>query len=131
MISDFLDFSSGDKYWRFDDAVGRVELDYPRDISMWRGVPSDVDAAFQYIDGKTYFFKGKHFWQFDDNSMMVVNLTPKRIGIHWMQCPKEIIRNPFEVDDELPMNNTEKNSDEKSRILLVFSLMIILFFNGF
>ena len=48
---------SGDKYWRFDDAVGRVELDYPRDISMWRGVPSDVDAAFQYIDGKTYFFK--------------------------------------------------------------------------
>ena len=48
---------SGDKYWRFDDAVGRVELDYPRDISMWRGVPSDVDAAFQYIDGKTYYFK--------------------------------------------------------------------------
>ena len=131
MISDFLDFSSGDKYWRFDDAVGRVELDYPRDISMWRGIPSDVDAAFQYIDGKTYFFKGKHFWQFDDNSMMVVNLTPKRIGIHWMQCPKEIIRNPFEVEDELPMNNTEKNSDKKSRILLVFSLMIILFFNGF
>ena len=131
MISDFLDFSSGDKYWRFDDAVGRVELDYPRDISMWRGIPSDVDAAFQYIDGKTYFFKGKHFWQFDDNSMMVVNLTPKRIGIHWMQCPKEIIRNPFEVEDELPMNNTEKNSDEKSRILLVFSLIIILFFNGF
>ena len=128
---DFLDFSSGDKYWRFDDAVGRVELDYPRDISMWRGIPSDVDAAFQYIDGKTYFFKGKHFWQFDDNSMMVVNLTPKRIGIHWMQCPKEIIRNPFEVEDELPMNNTEKNSDEKSRILLVFSLIIILFFNGF
>ena len=52
-----LQVFSGDKYWRFDDAVGRVELDYPRDISMWRGVPSDVDAAFQYIDGKTYFFK--------------------------------------------------------------------------
>ena len=52
-----LQIFSGDKYWRFDDAVGRVELDYPRDISMWRGVPSDVDAAFQYIDGKTYFFK--------------------------------------------------------------------------
>lgn len=79
--------------------MGRVELDYPRDISMWRGVPSDIDAAFQYMDGKTYFFKGKYFWQFDDNSMMVVDPSPKRIGTHWMQCPKEIIRNPFDNDE--------------------------------
>ena len=91
-------FFAGNKYWRFDDSVGRVELDYPRDISMWRGVPSDIDAAFQYVDGKTYFFKGRHFWQFDDYSMRVVNAMPKRIGTHWMQCPKpdDVIRNPFE-----------------------------------
>ena len=63
--SSMLSFA-GDKYWRYDDAVGKVELDYPRDISMWRGVPSAIDAAFQYVDGKTYFFKGRHFWQFDD-----------------------------------------------------------------
>ena len=94
----FFLFFAGNKYWRFDDSVGRVELDYPRDISMWRGVPSDIDAAFQYVDGKTYFFKGKHFWQFDDYSMRVVNAMPKKIGTHWMQCPKadDIIRNPFE-----------------------------------
>lgn len=121
-------FFSGDKYWRFDDAVGRVELDYPRDISMWRGVPSDVDAAFQYIDGKTYFFKGKHFWQFDDNSMMVVNLTPKRIGTHWMQCPKEIIRNPFEDNDyntNLSKATAKFSIGEKTTwILLIFSFVM-------
>ena len=41
-----LQVFSGDKYWRFDDAVGRVELDYPRDISMWRGVPSGPSMSF-------------------------------------------------------------------------------------
>ena len=66
---------------------------------MWRGVPADLDAAFQYIDGRTYFFKGKHYWQFDDYSMRVVNAMPKPIGTHWMQCPKDIIRNPFERED--------------------------------
>ena len=98
IFTKFSSFFAGNKYWRFDDSVGRVELDYPRDISMWRGVPSDIDAAFQYVDGKTYFFKGRHFWQFDDYSMRVVNAMPKRIGTHWMQCPKpdDIIRNPFE-----------------------------------
>lgn len=53
-------------YWRFDEDIQHVELDYPRDISIWKGIPYGVDAAFQYTDGKTYFFKGKDFWEFDD-----------------------------------------------------------------
>lgn len=123
----------GDKYWRFDDAVGRVELDYPRDIAMWRGVPSDIDAAFQYIDGKTYFFKGKHFWQFDDTSMMVVDPYPKRIGTHWMQCPKNlIIRNPFEsrTAEDLLRQDASFSSRQRSGKTLICCLMLsmILFF---
>lgn len=30
----------------------KVELDYPRDMSMWRGVGTDIDAVFQWKDGK-------------------------------------------------------------------------------
>lgn len=45
-------FFSGDKYWRYDETDRSVELDYPRHIRMWRGVPHGVDAAFQYSDGK-------------------------------------------------------------------------------
>ena len=100
--------------------MGRVELDYPREISMWRGVPSDIDAAFQYIDGKTYFFKGRNFWQFDDNSMMVADPMPKRIGTHWMQCPKDIIRNPFEANE---ISSAEKTTTSH---LLVFYLVIFV-----
>ena len=66
-----------------------VELDYPRDLSVWRGVPYNVDAAFQFIDGKTYFFKGKDFWAFDDIRMAVEADAPKPIGEHWMHCPRD------------------------------------------
>lgn len=30
----------------------QVELDYPRDMSMWRGIGYEIDSAFQYKDGK-------------------------------------------------------------------------------
>ena len=76
-------------YWRFDEEIQHVELDYPRDLSVWRGVPYSVDAAFQFIDGKTYFFKGKDFWAFDDIRMAVEADAPKPIGEHWMHCPRD------------------------------------------
>jgi matrix metalloproteinase-16 (membrane-inserted) len=39
-------------YWRFDEDEMKVELDYPRDMSMWRGIGYDIDSAFQNRDGK-------------------------------------------------------------------------------
>ena len=60
-------------YWRFDEEIQHVELDYPRDISIWEGVPYDIDAVFRHTDGKTYFFKGREFWEFDDVKMRTVN----------------------------------------------------------
>ncbi|CAO1440314.1 unnamed protein product [Diamesa hyperborea] len=56
---------AGDKYWRMDEQLRMVEKDYPRNIaSIWKNV-YDIDTGFQK-DGKTYFFKGKAFYQFDD-----------------------------------------------------------------
>lgn len=45
-------FFSGGLYWRFDEEIQRVELDYPRNISIWRGISPNIDAAFQWKDGK-------------------------------------------------------------------------------
>jgi len=81
-------------YWRFDEDIQQVELDYPRDISVWKGVPYSLDAAFQNTDGKTYFFKDRDFWEFDDRRMRVRNTQPTAINAHWMHCPKEI-KDPF------------------------------------
>jgi hypothetical protein len=81
-------------YWRFDEDIQHVELDYPRDISVWKGVPYNLDAAFQNTDGKTYFFKDRDFWEFDDVRMRVRATQPTAINAHWMHCPKEI-KDPF------------------------------------
>lgn len=46
-------FYSGNIYWRFDEEEKHVELDYPREITtMWKGMGSHFDAAFQWKDGK-------------------------------------------------------------------------------
>ncbi|XP_050499658.1 matrix metalloproteinase-2-like [Diabrotica virgifera virgifera] len=79
-------FYSGNMYWRFDEEVQKVELDYPRDMSMWKGVGTDIDAVFQWKDGKTYFFKGKGFWKFNDYHMRVEHEKPRLSAPFWMGC---------------------------------------------
>ncbi|XP_064459768.1 matrix metalloproteinase-2-like isoform X2 [Ornithodoros turicata] len=79
-------FFSGDQYWRYDEQENSVEPDYPRHIRMWKGVPRDIDAAFQWTDGQTYFFKGRNFWRFNDRLMSVYNQT-NDIGQVWFNCP--------------------------------------------
>jgi len=71
---------------RYDEEAGNVELDYPRDMSMWKGVPYNIDSVFQYTNGKTYFFKGKVFWEFNDRRMRVVSSTPSVSSSFWMGC---------------------------------------------
>ena len=44
-------FFAGHMYWRYNEVNGYMEYDYPRDTSMWKGLPQPVDAAFQDFDG--------------------------------------------------------------------------------
>jgi hypothetical protein len=89
-------------YWRFDEEIQHVELDYPRDLpSVWRGVPADVDAAFRAdprdgsgggslgtgggaISGETYFVRDGRYWRFDDVRMRAVE--EGSAGERWMGC---------------------------------------------
>ena len=84
-------------YWRFDEEIQHVELDYPRDLpSVWRGVPAGVDAAFRHTDGNTYFFLGSDYWRFDDRRMRVASARPGAVGERWMRCRRRgDIRDPF------------------------------------
>ncbi|XP_076345485.1 matrix metalloproteinase-25-like [Tachypleus tridentatus] len=98
---------SGKQYWRYDETEGRVELDYPRHMSMWKGVPYNIDATFQYSDGKTYFFKDKYFQTFDDQKMKVKNVPAQRISEVWFGCPSTNERLPPPI-----WNPTNKIYDE-------------------
>lgn len=96
---------AGSMYWRFDEVVSHVELDYPRDISMWSGVQAPIDSVFKDFDGKTYFFKGQKFWEFDDvqmkararNTDVQGDDDPEdTINVRFLKCPpRELIRDPF------------------------------------
>ncbi|XP_035789991.1 matrix metalloproteinase-24-like isoform X2 [Anopheles albimanus] len=79
---------SGRLYWRFDEDTNKVELDYPRDMSIWKGIGYNIDAAFQYSDGKTYFFKGLGYWRFNDMRMRVSH-DQQPSATRWMRCPNE------------------------------------------
>ena len=35
-------------------------------LSNWDGIPGRLDAALQYKNGKTYFFKDGKYYRFDD-----------------------------------------------------------------
>lgn len=48
---DSLFWLSNNCIFRFDEETGKVELDYPRDMSMWKGVPYNIDAVFQHTNG--------------------------------------------------------------------------------
>ena len=114
-------FISGTMYWRFDEDEQYVELDYPRDIErIWRGIPYSIDAVFQWHDHKTYFFKEKYFWQFNDQRMEVSD-SPKLIGELWLQCPKEI-QDPFKKAE------TSETSQIFTRNSIIFSIIFTLIY---
>lgn len=112
--------------FRFDEDIKHVELDYPRDMSIWRGIGYHIDAAFQWKNGKldrveftikprerhsnrfpstgkTYFFKGKGFWKFEDSIMRVAHDRPLSSAHHWMGCERT------EVEHEVELEPTQRS----------------------
>ena len=90
---------------------------YPHDLSRWRGITSDIDAAMQWTDGifkflfffllkthffgllklvylfvmfkgRTYFFKNKMFWRFDDTLVRTDMRYPQEAPPFWLGCPE-------------------------------------------
>lgn len=35
----------------------------------WSGLPNNIDAAFTYKNGKTYFFKGSKYWRYNGRTL--------------------------------------------------------------
>ncbi|XP_024131622.1 stromelysin-3 isoform X2 [Oryzias melastigma] len=64
MIRGELFFFKSGYVWRIRD--GHLESGYPALASRhWRGIPANIDAAFEDKSGNIWFFRGEKFWMFD------------------------------------------------------------------
>ncbi|XP_038619255.1 stromelysin-3 isoform X1 [Tachyglossus aculeatus] len=79
-------FFQGGNYWRFNPGTRRVDGLSPRRTTDWRGVPSEIDAAFQDADGYAYFLRGHHYWKFDPVRVKVLEGFPRLIGQDFFNC---------------------------------------------
>ncbi|KAI3372110.1 hypothetical protein L3Q82_006965 [Scortum barcoo] len=64
MIRGELFFFKAGYVWRIRD--GHLESGYPALASRhWRGIPDNIDAAFEDKSGNIWFFQGENYWVFD------------------------------------------------------------------
>ncbi|KAJ0036269.1 hypothetical protein NQD34_004946 [Periophthalmus magnuspinnatus] len=76
----------GSGYWQWDEfKPGNFKI-YPLLISqLFKGAPSNTDAAMTWTDGSIYLFKGSQFWKVDPNKEKVKG-SPESIASGWLQC---------------------------------------------
>ncbi|KAM9773589.1 matrix metalloproteinase-17 isoform X1 [Syngnathus typhle] len=85
-------FSQGE-FWRFDEsqkdqqATRQPESGYPRDNSLWTGVPSYMDDIISWGEGDAYFFKDNHYWVLKSGGMNQDVVEPKSTAVDWLRCP--------------------------------------------
>ncbi|XP_075852861.1 stromelysin-3 isoform X2 [Microcebus murinus] len=79
-------FFRGGDYWRFHPSTQRVDSPVPRRATDWRGVPSEIDAAFQDADGYAYFLRGRLYWKFDPVKVKALEGFPRRVGPDFFGC---------------------------------------------
>uniref|UniRef100_A0A8C5PJE8 Stromelysin-3 n=1 Tax=Leptobrachium leishanense TaxID=445787 RepID=A0A8C5PJE8_9ANUR len=75
------------EYWRFNPDTRRVESGHSRSMADWRGVPTNIDAAFQDEQGFAYFLRGQYYWKFDPIQVRVLEGYPRLISQDFFNCP--------------------------------------------
>ncbi|KAM4855631.1 stromelysin-3 isoform X1 [Urocitellus parryii] len=83
-------FFRGGDYWRFHPNIRRVDSPVPRRATDWRGVPSEIDAAFQDADGYAYFLRGRLYWKFDPVKVKALDGFPRLVGPDFFSCAETV-----------------------------------------
>lgn len=67
----------GNSFWRYDTNTDPpVSRNYPFSIRSWsRLLAGGINAAFQWENNSTYFFKGDQYYRYNDRTHEVSNLS--------------------------------------------------------
>lgn len=85
-------FTKGNRYYRLSNQYGvryeyrRVDRGYPRDLSIWDGLPSQISASLQWKNGRTYFFNMAEYRRFNDRNFRVDSGYPRSTSRWWFGC---------------------------------------------
>ncbi|XP_061625132.1 stromelysin-3 isoform X2 [Phyllopteryx taeniolatus] len=80
MIRGELFFFKSGYVWRIRD--GHLESGYPALASRhWRGIPNNVDAAFEDKAGNIWFFQGDSYWVFDAEMQVQGPKSVRALGL--------------------------------------------------
>ena len=114
---------TGDQYYRYTPGYG-VDQGYPRPLSVWSGLPTTVDAAFQYDNSRTYFFSSSDYYRFNDNTFRVDDGYPLSTAVLWLGC------NPAElgVDDNTDNTDNHAATVTPSLLAILFSAIYALLY---
>lgn len=107
---------SDNTYWVIDKETRKVELDYPREASFFRGVNMPVDTAFRDRNGILYFFKNKRYWEFNDKKLRIAHFRGKQSATRWMNCQlsNEVDgRNDNDIDREEVVTYRSHNDPDR------------------
>lgn len=77
-------------YWRFSPLENRVDAAHPHSMQDWRGVPRNIDAAFQDRYGYSHFLSGLQYWKFDPVEEKVFEGYPRYIGMDFFGCSASV-----------------------------------------
>lgn len=80
----------GDEYWRFSQLSNldyTLDAAYPQLISlMWKGLPSSLDAVFEWSNNQLYFFKGTEYYRWNKNLNQVHSGYPIKSTRSFLAC---------------------------------------------
>ncbi|NP_001171780.1 matrix metallopeptidase 19-like precursor [Saccoglossus kowalevskii] len=85
-------FFKGSRYYTWNEITGNVNRGNVQKIRKhWKGIPLNVDGAFQWKNRKTYFFKDDDYWRYDDLEMRASGGYPKSTKLWWVGCEGPVI----------------------------------------
>ncbi|XP_077994650.1 matrix metalloproteinase-19-like [Glandiceps talaboti] len=82
----------GSRYYIWDEYTEKIIPGANRRIRKhWHGLPSKIDAAFKWKNGRTYFFKDDEYWRYNDMGFKVDDEYPKTASVWWLGCEGLVI----------------------------------------
>ncbi|KAI8497926.1 metalloendopeptidase [Branchiostoma belcheri] len=75
------------KFYIWNEFNRKVEPGYPKLIrKFFPGLPNNIDAAFQWKNRHTFFFKQGYYWRYDDEIGSIAKCYPRPVALYWSGC---------------------------------------------